>query len=138
MGYGGEKLFIKMRNERSDEHHKIQRAVVKFARDACHAYPELLSLYAIPNGEKRDKIAAAKLKAEGVLAGVWDLHLPVPCGGFCGLWIEIKHGKDTLSTSQQQWGKCVRHYGHATCIAYTAQEAIDSIMEYINCIWRRW
>ena len=127
-----------MRNERSDEHHKIQRAVIQFARDACHAYPELLGLYAIPNGGKRDKIAAAKLKAEGVLAGVWDLHLPVPVGGYAGLWIEIKHGKDTLSTSQQQWGEYVRHYGHATCIAYTAQEAIHFLIEYINGQKRRW
>jgi hypothetical protein len=116
----------------SDEHHKIQRAVIQFARYAWHAYPELWGLYAIPNGGKRDKIAAAKLKAEGVLAGVWDLHLPVPCGNYTGLWIEIKAGNDRLSKAQEEFGEYVRRHGHATCIAYTVQEAIDSIMEYIE------
>jgi hypothetical protein len=121
-----------MRNERSDEHHKIQRAVIQFARDAWYAYPELWGLYAIPNGGKRDKIAAAKLKSEGVLAGVWDLHLPVPRGNYTGLWIEIKAGKDRLSKSQAKFGEYLMRHGHAICIAYTAQDAIDSIMEYIE------
>jgi len=125
-----------MRNERSDEHHKIQRAVVKFARDACHTYPELHGLYAIPNGGKRDVVTAAKLKAEGVVPGVWDLHLPVPCGGFAGLWIEIKHGEDKLSRAQEKWREYVRLYGHATCIAYTAQEAIACLICYIKGAWK--
>ncbi len=42
----------------------------------------------IPNGERRDKRTAAKLKAMGVEAGAADFHLTLP-GGQTG-WVELK------------------------------------------------
>ena len=50
-------------------------------------------IYAIPNGGQRNVIVAAKLKAEGVLSGVPDLHIPIAKNGFHGLYIELKNGK---------------------------------------------
>ena len=68
--------------------------------------PDLELLHAIPNGGKRDKVTAAKLKAEGVKAGIPDIFLPVPKAVllnpqpayrlepetryYCGLYIELK------------------------------------------------
>jgi hypothetical protein len=47
-------------------------------------------LLAIPNGGRRWKAEAARLKAEGVKAGASDLLLPLRRHGFGGLWLELK------------------------------------------------
>ena len=47
-------------------------------------FPELVLLYHIPNGGKRDAQTAISLKRQGVKAGVPDLHLPVARGGYHG------------------------------------------------------
>lgn len=47
-------------------------------------------MYAIPNGGARSSITGARLRDEGVLAGVPDIFLPCPSGGKHGLYIEMK------------------------------------------------
>ena len=66
--------------------HEIQVACVNYFR---LRYPKGL-IYAIPNGGQRNVIVASKLKAEGVLSGVPDLHIPIAKKGFHGLYIELK------------------------------------------------
>ena len=61
---------------RSPEH---DQQVLLF-RWASH-YRELDCMYAIPNGGHRDVRVAARLKAEGVKAGVPDICLPIPRDG---------------------------------------------------------
>lgn len=46
--------------------------------------------YHVPNGGHRVKAVAAKLKAQGVKAGVSDICLPMARGGWFGLYIEFK------------------------------------------------
>ena len=48
-------------------------------------YPQLRLLFAVPNGGDRHVAVAAKMKAEGVKAGVPDYLLPVRSGGYIGL-----------------------------------------------------
>ena len=69
--------------------HEIQVNCVNYFR---LRYPKGL-IYAIPNGGQRNVIVAAKLKSEGVLSGVPDLHIPIAKKGFHGLYIELKKGK---------------------------------------------
>ena len=69
--------------------HEIQVNCVNYFR---LRYPKGL-IYAIPNGGQRNVIVAAKLKAEGVLSGVTDLHIPMAKKGYNGLYIELKNGK---------------------------------------------
>ncbi len=53
--------------------------------------PEVADLiYHVPNGGHRAKAVAAKLKAQGVKAGIPDLVLPMARCGFFGLYIEFK------------------------------------------------
>ena len=61
-----------------------QQALFSWAEYAKGLHPELGLLYHIPNGGKRDKLEAARLKLEGVKAGVPDLCLPVARGGAQG------------------------------------------------------
>ena len=69
--------------------HDIQVNCVNYFR---LRYPKGL-IYAIPNGGQRNVIVASKLKAEGVLSGVPDLHIPIAKKCFHGLYIELKNGK---------------------------------------------
>ena len=64
-------------------------------------YPKGL-IYAIPNGGQRNVIVASKLKAEGVLSGVPDLHITIAKKGFHGLYIELKNGKSGKVSDNQQ------------------------------------
>ena len=59
-------------------------------------------IYAIPNGGQRNVIVASKLKAEGVLSGVPDLHIATAKKGFHGLYIELKNGKAGKVSDNQQ------------------------------------
>lgn len=84
-----------------DEEHRIQTACVRWFR---LKYPHLFArLFAVPNGGRRDGVTGARLKAEGVLAGVADLILLVPNAGYHALLIEMKTPKGRQSESQKAW-----------------------------------
>lgn len=68
-----------------------QIALFNWLKAMSAKYPDLAKPYAIPNGEKRDKITAARLKAAGVKAGVWDIFCPRgKVYDWNGLYIEMK------------------------------------------------
>ena len=53
--------------------HVEQVVLFEWARLQAAKYPMLKTMFAIPNGGKRGSATAAKLKAEGVKAGVCDV-----------------------------------------------------------------
>jgi len=71
------KLGVKRRAKPRELERPHQVALIKWVRSVKGAYPVLKILYAVPNGGKRNFRVARKLKAEGVMAGVADLCLPV-------------------------------------------------------------
>ena len=77
--------------------HILQVACVNYFR---LRYPKGL-IYAIPNGGQRNVIVASKLKAEGVLSGVPDLHIPIAKKGYNGLYVELKNGKSGKVSDNQ-------------------------------------
>lgn len=90
-----------------------QMAVVRWAELMQSRWPELQWLFHIPNGGKRGKIEAARFKAMGVKAGVPDLCLPVPKGGYHGLYIEMKRRKGgRVSRDQREWIDGLRKNGY--------------------------
>ena len=68
----------------------------------------------------------------GVIAGVPDLHLPVPKGIYAGLYIELKYNKGRLESSQREFLKLAARYGNYCAVCYGAEEAIRVINEYIG------
>lgn len=99
--------------------------------------PELALLFAIPNGGKRDKITAAKLKAEGVKAGVPDLMLPVARGGYHGLFIELKVGDNRPSKSQKEWIAHLLNQGYDCAVCWEWTQAMEILLAYLDGVYTR-
>lgn len=89
-------------------------------------------LYHIPNGGQRNAIVAAKLKAQGVKAGVSDLHLPLARHGFHGLWIELKAEGGKLQKSQAEWLERMNKAGHLATVCVGWQAAAETIANYVG------
>lgn len=114
-------------------------------------YPALQFFHHIPNGGKRTRAVAGKMKAQGVRRGVWDYSLPAPyralradgSGGleevkYHGLYIELKDARERntkcggLSAEQMKFGVFVSEQGYATVVAYEWTEAQEALKAYIN------
>ena len=111
---------------RSPEH-DIQAAFFDWAR----MHPRARRAYAVPNGGKRNLITAARLKREGVRAGVLDVCLPIPCGGAAGLYIEFKAGRNTLSQEQADESAQLVRDGYAVAVCWSTMDAIDTVQSYL-------
>jgi len=112
--------------------HSTQVAFAEWCKWNEAKHPELQLAFAVPNGGKRHVWTAMKLKAEGVRAGVLDWCMPVPIGGYNGLWIEFKFGKNKLTDDQEKYAKLLEQYGHCVAVCYTVDEAIRVTLEYLN------
>lgn len=89
----------------------------------------------VPNGGRRNKREAAKLKKMGVRKGVSDLFLAWPNEQYAGLWIELKVPKPfraRVTLEQQKWLKKMRQAGYAACVCYGAEDAIQTIQSYLD------
>lgn len=97
-------------------------------------YPLLSLMFAIPNGGERNKIVASRLKAEGVKTGVSDVMLPVPMGGYHGLFIEMKKPGELKSTSQAQkdFGAAMQAQGYGFVVCDDWTKARDVIIQYLT------
>lgn len=113
--------------------HEEQVALMRLVDMHKGRWPELGMLYAVPNGGDRHPAVAAKLRAEGVKAGVPDLCLPVPRGGYHGLYVEMKRqGKSTTSAVQKAWVHALKHQGYRAEVCKGATEAWEVIQEYMR------
>lgn len=100
--------------------------------------PELATLFAIPNGGKRNPREAARLKAQGVKSGVPDVYLPLPSGRFHGLFIELKRpivkgeAKPVLSKEQGVWLEVLAKQGYRAEVCFGWLAARDVILDYLR------
>ena len=115
---------------RSEDTEQIN--VIAWARWNERLHPELRMLYHIPNGGSRNKAEAVKLKQMGVLAGVPDLHLPVPKGIYNGLYIEMKYADGRIEKAQREFLKAAAGHGYYCAVCYGTEEAINILHEYIS------
>lgn len=123
-----DKLKPSIRLSEADE----QEALFRWAEYAKGQYPELALLFHIPNGGKRDKVTAARLKAQGVKAGLPDLFLPVSRAGWHGLFIELKVYGNKPTEKQKYWLTRLRFQQYYTTVCYGWEEAKDVIIEYLT------
>lgn len=112
--------------------HEHQKALFSWARLQERATPELRWLFSIPNGGHRNKATAAKLKREGVKSGVSDTMLPVARGGYHGLFIEMKAGKNKPTQNQLDFIDFVVSQKYLAIVCYDWTAARDSILAYLG------
>ena len=119
------------------------------------AVPQLQWLHSIPNGGLRGDTKesamrrGAKLVAEGALAGIPDLFLPVPkqagaqtgVYAYCGLYIEMKkpdlkpkteRSKGGLSEEQVSFKNYALESGYGWAVCYTWREAANLLRSYLE------
>ena len=113
--------------------HVEQVVLFEWARLQSAKYPMLKTMFAIPNGGKRGSATAAKLKAEGVKAGVCDIFLPYAASGCYGLFIEMKRTDGgRVSDKQKIFINDVRAAGYAAEVCKGFDDARETILKYIT------
>lgn len=121
----------RVRKRPSEVEHRIQQACVRWFN---LQYPYLRGrLFAVPNGGRRDVVTGAKLKAEGVVAGVADLILLVTNKAHGALLIEMKKPGGIQSAAQRQWQEIVTRGGeYKYVICRSIYDFMREIREYLN------
>lgn len=111
-----------------DQEHQLQVSCVKWFRLQYRGK----IIYAIPNGGQRNKIVAAKLKAEGVASGVPDLHIPIANRFYHGLYIEMKVKPNSPTDPQKEMMNQLQANGYKCSVCYSLDEFMDIVNEYMK------
>ena len=90
------------------------------------------SLFAVPNGGRRDATTGARLKDEGVLAGVSDLVLLQKRGESGALLIEMKTRTGRQAPTQKEWQQKVEADGYKYVVCRSLDEFIKAVTDYLN------
>jgi hypothetical protein len=128
---------------KNDIHHEIQKNGVTLCREVFPITKYLLK--AIPNGGKRNKAEAGKLKAEGVVTGAWDLELCVSYSQrdwrleiITGLILEVKRPDQRnskwggLTPEQVAYGEAMAKQGWNRALCYSAQGIFDVVKKHLE------
>lgn len=116
---------------RCDEH-RLQCACVRWFR---YQYPQLyLLLFAVPNGGARDAVTGARLKAEGVVAGIADLILLTPSadGSAHSLCLELKTASGRQSDSQREFQAAAAAAGNRYVIIRSLDDFIAEVNRHLG------
>lgn len=84
------------------------------------------------NGGKRHLWEAMKFKRMGVSSGFPDIFVPIPSGGYHGLFIELKRksgGK--VSNVQIEWLAFLRGQGYFAEVCIGFEEAKKTVLSYL-------
>lgn len=120
-------------SSRTDHEGDEQVLLVEAFNLTFSAYSGLL--IHIPNGGKRNKFEAWRLKQQGVRAGVSDLLLPVARKGFHGLWIEFKASPPNTSPVtdlQLEWLEAMKSQGYKAELCEGKDAAMKVLEEYLG------
>lgn len=108
----------------------MQATVVEWAWLQAPSLIALATLFAVPNGARTAISVAGRLKREGMRAGIPDLVLPVPAGGYAGLLVEMKTATGATSADQRAWHKALEALGHKVVISRSIDHACQVLREY--------
>lgn len=110
------------------------------------------ALYHI-NNNSRSVVSASQLIGAGLVAGIPDLCLAIPSGGYGALYIELKKESERTKImkmlccdaqgvdispndkhviSQMKAHARLRSFGNKVVICFNAEEALGAIKEYLN------
>lgn len=126
--------FDKLARSGSEDGEQI--ALMAWSRRQLYLGEERLRwLHHIPNGGGRSMAQGSLLKAAGVKPGIPDLFLPVPLGGYHGLWLEMKrseaNGGGKVSKPQEEFRDFAYSKGYGWAVCYGWRQARLILLEYL-------
>lgn len=110
----------------------MQCALFTWARLSQKALPGLDLLSASLNGVPLSKAQAGRAKAAGMLAGEHDVKLPVARGGYHGLIIELKAGRNRPTQAQRNYGRRMEEEGWLVAYRWDWRQACELIADYLK------
>ena len=110
-----------------------QRQLIQWAK----TIPEGQFLYHIPNENAAGQKWGIRNKQLGVRSGVPDLCLPIPAGGYHGMYIEMKTKSGTTSEQQDRWLSALNAFGYRAVVCHGWEEARDAIIGYLEPLYER-
>jgi VRR-NUC domain len=109
---------------RNEHEHRLQTVLAKYLDLNNYQF------FAVANGGWRNKVVAAKLKAEGVKAGVADLFILLPNSTFHGLFVEVKIKGNSQQPNQKVFEQKARDCGYEYIIVRSLDELIEKLKYY--------
>ena len=105
--------------------HDLQAVILRYlernGRPDCY-------WFAIPNAAKRSLRLGARMKREGMKAGVADLCIMLPDG--VAAWMESKRAKGTQTDAQKGFQAICGRLGHRYAVVRSLDEAIKVLVEW--------
>ncbi len=120
--------------KRKSPEEDLQRACIEWRNLHCVKYPLLKYMFHVPNGGKRPKGEAGKLKALGTKPGVPDLMLPIRNGNWAGLALELKSPIGVTTAEQDEWLAMLKESGYLVAIIKTLDDFIAYTKIYLNIV----
>jgi hypothetical protein len=102
--------------------HRLQVLVLQHLE--LHAVKEAY-WFAVPNAARRSMGLAARMKQEGMRAGVADICIML--GGGRTVWIEMKTAKGRQTEAQLEFQKVCEALGHPYILAHSLDEAMQGL-----------
>lgn len=121
-----------MRVARNSGEFDMQCALFNWAELLEKTYPALRLLRGSLNGVHLSKAQAGKAKAAGMRKGEHDVTLLVPRGGYTGLSVELKYGKNKPTKEQIDYGETLKAEGWYVAYCWEWTDAADLIKRYLE------
>jgi hypothetical protein len=94
--------------------------------------------FAVPNGmrvagdARKRAIYVAAMKRQGLTPGVSDIFILLARGGYHGLFLELKFGRNKLTDEQASFQRRACWAGYQTGHAHTLDQAKEIVCRYLN------
>lgn len=105
--------------------YEMQTTVFERLKMLAVIRPEYSLAFAVPN----DMVRPGQRVTPGIKAGVPDIFWPVARGGYHGMFIELKVGRNLLSAEQQTWLDRLEMEGFFCVVIRNDAEAVIAEME---------
>jgi hypothetical protein len=125
-------MTFKLTSPRIQHEFFDQAAVIRWRDLNLKRTPDVRWLFSTLSGVPLRPAQARRMKLSGLVAGLPDLWLPVRRDPFCGLAVELKHGKNVPTDEQWNWLRFLTSQGWYTSVAYGHEAAINIIADYLD------
>lgn len=116
---------------KSGTEHGHQAALFCYFQIHAAEYPLTKWLHSSGNGIFTTSGQKGKEKAAGLKKGVWDILLPHPSHGACGLWVEMKVKNNKLTPEQIRFRNDLANW-YEFVVCYSWEEGRDTIINYLE------